>query len=258
MKRTLQIESNPCSSTTHTDAHSAPKIRKKSSKRSKKRKDALLKNYLEELKRMDPTFPDKEVRKNVQTMSATFIKSTLEELDMADRLDLSDITQEEATIDAVSGIIKEELNKPVREMLARYPLHFLALVEIVKNRRALEGGDRHAASEPASLASELRAMPPPVQNEAPFDEYVDYLNEMSSRIVKSVVGLVENRNLVQSKNRMVNTFINYTNKHANIKRVICQNVANFVFTFAGQHLYNFFIDDKALIVKSVDSALRSR
>nr|BDT63018.1 MAG: wsv310-like protein [Trachysalambria curvirostris nimavirus] len=247
-----------------TDMSDRPTVdgpRRRPNKRKRKMKKRYQREEVEQYRKavieyerkvaaLDPTISDERVSDIVRQRMPSSLSTILESLGVSNIYNR--LIPTDAITEVVTGIVVEGINKPIRSLIYSHILHYQELQALVDKRRAVPSSP---PSGRISLIDELSSLPSPDKNEESFSKFSNRLLGVMTGIIERVAGVIERRELITGNNCSVRSIMSRIELGRAAKIAICKHLFNEISTFAGIHLYHFFIDDSVRIQRLVEKTI---
>lgn len=224
-----------------------PPTLKKKRKKDSGEENAAYKKYLETIGKLLPTFHDSKIPGMVEAAAPDIIQDIIQSLGVSKDNAMVKMIPEGRIKKIVAGIIVDEVNLPVRNLILHYPHHYMQLRDVVMKVDSMRSD---------SISEELANLKPPGDGEQPFHEFVACMNNIMVKVVKRVASSIENKELIRGTNVVANAILDSIEIPRNIKSNICKHLSNYILTFTGKHIYSFFLEKNKLMNKATDKYIR--
>nr|BDT62685.1 MAG: wsv310-like protein [Metapenaeus ensis nimavirus]GBG35491.1 wsv310-like protein [Metapenaeus ensis nimavirus] len=228
------------------DTHGHEKKRRINRKRQKRLLEEQCREYGERVAKLDPTVADDLVRESVMNRMPISMNNILQGLGFASSY-YEKYVPTQAIADLVTSIVVDAVNKPVRNLINDYILHYEELTDLSERRKA-------SPSRTLTLADELCSMPLPNKDEEPFSEFCERLLGIMLVIIERVAGAIQRKELLNGS-RAARIIMSKIEMTKDIKRKLCKLLYNEIALFAGEPLYTLFIEDTKQINELVNNAI---
>lgn len=224
-----------------------PPTLKKKRKKDSGEENAAYKKYLEKIEKLLPTFHDSKIPGMVEEAAPDIIQDIIQSLGVSKNNAIVKMIPEGRIKKIVAGIIVDEVNLPVRNLILHYPYHYIQLRDVVMKADSMRSD---------SISEELASLKPPGEGEQPFEEFVACMNNIMVKVIKRVASFIENKELIRGTNMVTNAIFDNIEIPRNIKSNICKHLSNYILTFTGKYIYSFFLEKNKLMNKATDKYIR--
>lgn len=212
--------------------------------KKKMRDDKLLRKYRRFVDSLTPTVPAEGVEPSVKAMVPESVKMILKDLHMEPGSAFMKCLPEDSIVTAVTKIVLDEVNGPIRELVHAMPLHVDIFNKLVEKRQ-------HYSPAITMYKEMTENMQPPAEGEESFSVFAEKLRTVMKNIIKRVASVIQNNELTINSNIMSRTILSQITIPTKTKRTICKHLFNQISTFAGENMYTFFIEDDKCITKII-------
>lgn len=239
--------SSAATSESPTPPSPKPSAPKKQKKKESGEETIIYKKYFDKIEKLLPTFHDSKIPGMVEAAAADTIGDSIETLGFEKDTALVKMIPEDRIKKLVVSIIIDEVNFPVRKLVLNFPHHFIQLKDVVMKVDNMKTD---------SISEELANLEPPGKGEQPFPAFVTRMNNIMVNVVKRAASAIESKELMRGGNPMTNIVLEKIEIPRTVKSKICKHLSNYILTFAGNHIYHFFLENSKLMNRATDKYIR--